>query len=239
MLTALTRSTSFPLRNTTSIQSAPSGSCPQASDHGNDALRALRHAPRSTEMATGTATETSVMPLASYTSRAGLPSEPLATRSIQPLRGSERSGTSVGAGGHGRTEPPATGASGSQNRGSLRASLDSMRHVAATLISATMPARAKVAEPPDGAVQTSNQASASISVAAAEATAGRRRSRRIASQAVAPRARASAPSRPAQAMGQCRALTVAGRVVARWAIHGTSTAAETATKAAAQPSRPM
>jgi hypothetical protein len=60
------------------------------------------------------------------------------------------------------------------------------------------------------------------------------RSRRIASHAVAPRPAAIAISSPVQASGQCRALTLDGRVSARYAAHGIRTMAETATSLTSQ-----
>jgi hypothetical protein len=83
---------------------------------------------------------------------------------------------------------------------------------------------------PKGAVQTSNQASAASRVAVDTAGTASHRSRRTASHAVAPRPAAIAISSPIQASGQCRALTLGGRVFARYAAHGIRTMAETATR---------
>jgi hypothetical protein len=68
---------------------------------------------------------------------------------------------------------------------------------------------------PAGAVQTSNHASTRKRVAVDTAGKVIRRSRRTASHAVAARPTAIIASRPAHAAGQCRALTLAGRLSAR------------------------
>src|SRR3954452_9187123 len=82
---------------------------------------------------------------------------------------------------------------------------------------------------PAGAVQTSNQESAIKSVAVDTAGNATMRSRLIASHAVAARPAASPTSSPGHASGQCRALTLGGRLSARYAAQGSATTAESAT----------
>src|SRR5690242_525402 len=104
----------------------------------------------------------------------------------------------------------------------------SARHPVATEISTHMPARAITKGLPVGAVQTSNHASTTKRVAVDTAGNAILRSRRTASHAVAAKPAAITTSRPVHATGQCRALTLAGRLSARYTAHGSRTAAETA-----------
>jgi hypothetical protein len=91
----------------------------------------------------------------------------------------------------------------------------STRQAAASPISTHMSITANVSARPDGAVQTSNQPSMSSTVAVEAAANATRRSRRKASVPVAASPMAMAESSPIHTSGQCRALTLGGRVTAR------------------------